>query len=70
MRFEKECDGNVWRELSGTLCFQERGAQKTRVRIEMNGRTKPLVPEFTIRGPMQQQLDQMAKALRTRLESA
>ncbi|MCX5740395.1 MAG: hypothetical protein NTZ61_18235 [Proteobacteria bacterium] len=41
--------------------------QKTRVRIELEGRTKALIPEFTIRGPMQDQLDQMAKALRKRL---
>ena len=44
-------------------------ARRTRVRIEMEGRTKALVPEFTIRGPMQDQLDQMASALRERLEA-
>ena len=34
-----------------------RGAGSTRVRIEMEGKTKALVPEFTIKGPMQEQID-------------
>lgn len=67
VRFEKVCDGRVWRELVGSVSFEERGAEKTRVRITMDGRTKSLVPEFTIKGQMQDQLDQMAKALRKRL---
>ncbi len=68
MNFEKVCDGNVWRELKGTLRFVAEG-QKTRVRIEMDGRTKSLVPEFTIKGAMRDQIEQMAKALRERLEA-
>jgi len=67
--FEKVCDGNVWRELKGTLRFSERG-ERTRVRIEMEGRTKALVPEFTIKGAMRDQIEQMAAALRARLEEA
>lgn len=66
IQFEKVCDGRVWRELRGAVTLVER-KEKTRVRIELEGRTKTLVPEFTIRGPMQDQLDQMAKALRRRL---
>jgi hypothetical protein len=69
VRFEKVCDGKVWRELRGELSFEERG-DRTRVRITMEGRTKSLVPEFTIKGPMQEQLDGMAGALRERLEQA
>ena len=69
VRFEKVCDGNVWRELRGRLSFEERGPG-TRVRIEMEGRTKSLVPEFTIKGPMKEQLESMARALRARLEDA
>ena len=65
--FQKVCDGNVWRELRGTLTFRER-AGGTRVCIEMDGRTKGLVPEFTIKGAMRDQIDQMARALRRRLE--
>ena len=67
IEFEKECDGNVWRELRGALTFRARG-ERTRVHIEMDGRTRPLVPEFTIKGAMRDQLDQMARALREKLE--
>ena len=66
VRFEKVCDGRVWRELRGAVTLTERKT-RTRVRIELNGRTKVLVPEFTIKGPMQDQLEQMAKALKRRL---
>jgi len=63
--FEKVCDGNVWKQLMGKLSFRE-GRGGTRVRIEMDGRTKGLVPEFTIKSPMRDQIDQMARALRER----
>ena len=66
VRFEKVCDGRIWRELRGVVRLTER-KDKTRVRIELDGRTKALVPEFTIRGPMQNQLEHMAKALKRRL---
>jgi hypothetical protein len=65
--FEKVCDGRVWRELKGVVSFETRG-KGTRVKIVMDGRTKALVPEFTIRGAMQEQIEQMASALRRRLE--
>jgi len=68
VKFEKVCDGRVWRELRGAVTLTER-KDKTRVRIELEGRTKTLVPEFTIRGPMQDQLEQMAKALKRRLSA-
>jgi hypothetical protein len=68
VEFEKVCDGNVWRQLRGTLSFHDRSGG-TRVRIEMDGRTKPLVPEFTIKGAMRDQIEQMASALRKRLEA-
>ena len=68
--FEKVCDGRVWRRLDGTLCFETCGRGRTRVRIEMEGRTKGFVPEFTIKGPMQDQIEQMAEALRRRIEGA
>jgi hypothetical protein len=68
LRFQKVCDGNVWRELSGTLRFEER-RRGTRVHVTMQGRTKSLVPEFTIKGPMKDQLEEMAGALRERLEA-
>lgn len=67
VEFEKVCDGNVWRELKGRLSFQARG-DATRVRIAMDGRTRPLVPEFTIKGAMRDQIEEMAAALRDQLE--
>ena len=66
--FAKVCDGRVWKELSGRVTLQERGP-KLRVRIEMEGKTKGFVPEFTIKTPLQKQLDDMAAALRKRMES-
>jgi hypothetical protein len=66
--FAKVCDGRVWKELSGRVTLQERGP-KVRVRIEMEGKTKGFVPEFTIKAPLQKQLDDMAAGLRRRMES-
>lgn len=66
--FEKVCDGRVWRRLDGKLSFEACGQDATLVRIEMEGKTKGLVPEFTIKGPMQEQIEQMADALRRRIE--
>lgn len=69
VRFEKVCDGRVWRALKGDVRFTPEGGG-TRVRITMEGRTKGFVPEFTIKGPMQEQIEQMAEALRARIERA
>jgi hypothetical protein len=68
--FEKVCDGRIWRRLDGSLRFEACGKGATVVRIEMEGKTKGLVPEFTIKGPMQDQIEQMADALRRRIEGA
>jgi hypothetical protein len=70
LRFEKVCDGNVWRELRGDMEFEELGDDQTEVSIRMEGRTRTLVPEITIKGPMEEQIDAMATALRARFESA
>ena len=67
VRFEKVCDGNVWQELRGELDLEET-AGGCLVTLEMEGRTKALVPEFTIRGPMKEQIDAMADALRRKFE--
>jgi hypothetical protein len=64
--FGKVCDGRVWKRLEGTLEFEE-CAGGTRVRLQMEGATKSFVPEFTIKGPLEEQIDQMADALRRRL---
>ncbi len=68
VRFDKVCDGRVWRKLQGNVRFEAVDAG-TRVLFEMDGKTKTLVPELAIRGPMQEQLEQMAAALRARIES-
>ncbi len=68
VRFEKVCDGNIWRRLRGTLTFEERG-KGTRISVELDGKTKTLVPEFTIKGPMEEQIDQMVTALKRRMKA-
>ena len=68
VRFEKVCDGNVWRRLRGTLSFEQRGSM-TRISVELDGKTKTLVPEFTIKGPMEEQIDQMVTALKRRIKA-
>ena len=67
--FEKICDGNVWQELSGNVSFEKRG-NGTQVTLKMIGRTKALVPEFAIRAPMRDQIEQMASSLRACIEAA
>jgi hypothetical protein len=69
VRFEKVCDGNVWRELRGELELDESGDGCV-VTLRLEGSTKTLVPEFTIRGPMKEQIEEMAHALRRRIEGA
>lgn len=68
VRFEKICDGNVWRSLDGRVTLEPEGPDHTLVRLRMEGTTRALVPELAIRGTLREQLDQMAKALRDRLE--
>ena len=68
IRFEKICDGNIWRSLVGGVTLEPEGPNHTRVRLRMEGQTRALVPELTIRGPMREQLDEMGRALRDRLE--
>jgi len=69
VRFEKVCDGNVWKSLRGELNFEEDG-DDTEVEVNFDGRTRGLVPEFTIKGPMQEQLSSMVDALKETIEGA
>ena len=69
VRFEKICDGNVWRSLEGEVKLEGRPQGRTRVVLRMDGRTRTFVPEMTIRGPMRDQIEQMTRALRSRLET-
>ena len=67
VRFEKICDGNVWRSLEGEVALRSEGPDETRIALRMEGRTRAFVPEIAIRGQMREQLDQMAESLRERL---
>lgn len=67
LRFEKVCDGRVWSELRGEVVVDEEGSG-ARITIEMRGRTKTLVPEFAIKGPMEEQIDEMSSALAAYLD--
>ena len=68
VRFEKVCDGRVWKRLEGLVSIEEIDDQSCEVTIELSGRTKALVPEITIRGPMEEQIQDMTAALEARLE--
>jgi hypothetical protein len=68
VRFEKQCDGNVWKQLVGTVAIEDDG-KGARVRIELDGRTKALVPEFAIKGQMESQIAEMTRALEKRLSA-
>ena len=70
LRFEKICDGNIWRSLDGEVRLEGLQGDLTRVQLRMEGRARALVPELTIRSPMRDQIEQMTKALRARLEGA
>jgi len=67
--FEKVCDGNVWRSLTGRIRLRSLDAESTHVTLQMEGKTRTLVPEAAIRGPMREQIDQMTQALRGRMEA-
>lgn len=67
LRFEKVCNGNIWRSLDGRIELESLEARVTNIRIAMEGRTKPLVPELTIRGTLESQLDQMVDSLQKSL---
>ena len=69
IRFQKVCDGRIWRELSGEVLIEERG-KGSQLRIKLSGRTKGLVPEFTIKQPMEEQVEQMSAALQDLLSAS
>jgi hypothetical protein len=70
LRFSKICDGRIWRSLEGEISFSDQGGARTRVRLSLDGRTRALVPELAISGPMRSQLDEMLEALRKRIDAA
>jgi carbon monoxide dehydrogenase subunit G len=68
LRFEKVCDGNVWKALRGEVELEDLGEQ-CRVVVRLAGQTKRLVPEFTIKGPMEDQIGEMSEALEAKLSA-
>jgi hypothetical protein len=68
LRFEKIADGRIWKSLVGNIRLSRVNDATTRIQITMEGATKGFIPEFTIKGPIQSQLDQMSRALRAKLE--
>jgi len=68
--FEKVCDGRVWKELVGSLSVEEIDdeAGGCLVTLELEGRTKSMVPEFMIKGPLENQIGEMSEALAEMLE--
>lgn len=70
LRFEKVCDGNVWRSLAGAIELERSGRAQTRVMLRLEGKTRSLVPELAIRLPMREHVDQMTESLRVRLGAA
>ena len=69
LRFEKVCDGNVWKSLAGGVEIEDLGSD-CRVVLRLEGTTKALVPEFTIKSPMEDQITEMAEALQAQLGQA
>lgn len=69
VRFEKVCDGNVWKKLEGSVSVEEIDDACCEVRVELSGRTKSFVPEFTIKSPMEEQIRSMTEALEERLQA-
>ncbi len=67
MRFEKVCDGNVWKKLEGSVSVEEIDDDNCEVEIRLSGKTKAFVPEITIRVPMKEQIQNMAAAIEERV---
>jgi hypothetical protein len=67
LRFEKVCDGKVWKMLEGSVSIEEVDDVSCEVEIRLSGRTKAFVPELTIRAPMNDQIQEMASAIEDRL---
>ncbi len=68
LRFDKVCDGNVWRRLEGEVHLLRVNERTTRVVLSLKGETRAFVPELTVRGPVREQFGQLAKALRAQLQ--
>ena len=68
LRFQKICDGNIWRSSGWRGPAGEPGDGAHPRAAAHAGTHTDLVPELTIRGPLRIQIDRMSQALRVRLE--
>lgn len=67
VRFEKVCDGRIWKCLTGSVNVEKDGGGAS-VSIEMEGTTKAFVPELAIKLPLDEQMKSMTDALRGALQ--
>lgn len=67
VRFEKVCDGRIWKRLTGSVNVEKDGGGAC-VSIEMEGTTKAFVPELAIKLPLDEQMKSMTDALRGALQ--
>ena len=67
VRFEKVCDGKIWKRLTGSVNVNEDGSGAA-ISIEMEGTTKAFVPELAIKLPLDEQMKSMTEALRGALQ--
>lgn len=67
VRFEKVCDGKIWKRLTGSVNVDEDGSG-AEIAIEMEGTTKAFVPELAIKLPLDEQMKSMTDALRGALQ--
>lgn len=70
LRFEKVCDGHMWRFLEGRVSVQRLGALRSAVEIRLEGATRPWIPELPLRGALREQLERLAASLRRELEES
>ena len=70
LRFEKICDGNLWRFFEGRIVAEAIDEQMCTVHITLEGETRAFVPELTVRAPLREHLEHQSKALRAELELA
>ncbi|MCE2391890.1 MAG: hypothetical protein J4G09_10475 [Proteobacteria bacterium] len=69
VHFRKICDGRIWRSLDGEIRLDALGDSSTRVTVCMDGKSRALVPERALSGPLRSQLDEMVESLRKRVAS-
>lgn len=68
VRFEKDCSGRVWRQFGGSVSAEALG-DGARVHVALEARTFSALTEIALRGPLQERLERIARALHERIEA-